>query len=50
MEEASDVDPDSWLGSLALGVVGWTGLALLAGRRGFVRRRAGRHPSFEDFA
>lgn len=47
MEAASDVDPDGRLGSLAMGVGGWTGLALLAGRRGFVRRRAGRHPAFE---
>ncbi|MFJ9543783.1 hypothetical protein ACIRPX_42145 [Streptomyces sp. NPDC101225] len=48
LEAASDVDPDNRLGSLLMGVAGWTGLALLAGRRGFVRRRAGRRPTFED--
>jgi hypothetical protein len=48
LEAASDVDPGSRLGALALGVAGWTVLALLAGRRGFVRRRAGRHPVVDD--
>jgi hypothetical protein len=49
LEAASDVDPGGQLGALAMGVVGWTGITLLAGRRGFVRRRAGRRPAFEDF-
>ncbi|MFD9410121.1 hypothetical protein ACFWBN_24345 [Streptomyces sp. NPDC059989] len=49
LEAASDVDPGSQLGTLVIGVVGWTGVTLLAGRRGFVRRRAGRRPAFEDF-
>ncbi|MCF3103989.1 hypothetical protein IPZ58_20685 [Streptomyces roseoverticillatus] len=48
LEAASDVDPDGQLGSLIAGVAGWTAITLLAGRRGFVRRRAGRHPWFED--
>lgn len=48
IEVASDVDPDNRLGSLIMGVVGWTGITLLAGRRGFVRRSAGRRPVFED--
>ncbi|MFF7725481.1 hypothetical protein [Streptomyces sp. NPDC008001] len=48
LEAASDVDPDTQLGCLAMGVTGWTGITLLAGRRGFVRRRAGRRPVFED--
>ncbi|MFE3684074.1 hypothetical protein ACFXPM_12635 [Streptomyces sp. NPDC059095] len=47
MEERSDVDASGQLGALVMGVVGWTGIALLAGRRGFVRRRAGRRPAFE---
>ncbi|WP_329331395.1 hypothetical protein OG866_01325 [Streptomyces sp. NBC_00663] len=50
VEAASDVDPDNRLATLAMGVAGWTGLALLAGRRGFVRRRAGRQPAFDDLA
>lgn len=41
LEAASDVDPEGQLGALAMGVAGWTGIALLAGRRGFVRRRTG---------
>ncbi|WP_314614109.1 hypothetical protein [Streptomyces stackebrandtii] len=49
LEAASAVDPGSQLGTLVMGVVGWTGITLLAGRRGFVRRRAGRRPAFEDF-
>jgi hypothetical protein len=48
LEAASDVDPGSQLGALAMGVVGWTGITLLAGRRGFMRRRAGRRPAFEN--
>ncbi|MFE9537205.1 hypothetical protein [Streptomyces sp. NPDC006691] len=48
MEASSDVDASGQLGALVMGVAGWTGIALLAGRRGFVRRRAGRHPAFED--
>ncbi|MEU1820432.1 hypothetical protein ABZ543_35445 [Streptomyces roseifaciens] len=49
LEAASDVDPDGQFAALVTGVAGWTGIALLAGRRGFVRRRAGRRPAFEDF-
>ncbi|PSJ30747.1 hypothetical protein B7P34_00855 [Streptosporangium nondiastaticum] len=45
---ASDVDPDSKLEMLAMGLTGWTGITLLAGRRGFVRRSAGRRPVFDD--
>ncbi|MFG2723209.1 hypothetical protein ACGFW5_33670 [Streptomyces sp. NPDC048416] len=48
LEAASDVDSDGQLGALVMGVAGWTAITLLAGRRGFVRRRAGRHPAFED--
>ncbi|WP_254705774.1 hypothetical protein [Streptomyces vilmorinianum] len=48
LEEASDVDPGGRLFGLILGVVGWTGITLLAGRRGFVRRRAGRRPLLDD--
>ncbi|MFG3284522.1 hypothetical protein [Streptomyces sp. NPDC048111] len=48
LEVASDVDPGNRLGSLVMGVVGWTGITLLAGRRGFVRRNAGRRPVIED--
>ncbi|MFC0597923.1 hypothetical protein [Streptomyces palmae] len=44
---AFDVDPEGRLGTLLL-VIGWTGITLLAGRRGFLRRRAGRRPAFED--
>lgn len=50
MEAASDVDPGGRLGTLAVGVGGWTGIALLAGRRGFVRRRAGHRVTLEDLA
>ncbi|MFD4478928.1 hypothetical protein ACFWPU_22835 [Streptomyces sp. NPDC058471] len=50
MEAASDVDPGGQLGTLAVGVAGWTGIALLAGRRGFVRRRAGHRVTLEDLA
>ncbi|MFC5144897.1 hypothetical protein [Streptomyces aureoversilis] len=49
LEAASDVDPDGQFAALVTGVAGWTGIALLAGRRGFVRRRAGQRPAFEDF-
>ncbi|GGX73822.1 hypothetical protein [Streptomyces hiroshimensis] len=48
LEAASDVNPDRQLASLITGVVGWTCITLLAGRRGFMRRRAGRRPAFED--
>jgi len=48
LEAASDVDPGSQLGTLVMGVAGWTGITLLAGWRGFVRRRAGRRPAFEE--
>lgn len=44
LEAASDIDPDSEFDTLVMGVVGWTGITLLAGRRGFVRRAAGRRP------
>lgn len=44
LQAASDVDPGSELETLAMGVIGWTGITLLAGRRGFIRRRAGRRP------
>ncbi len=50
LEAASDVDPGGQLSMLVMGVVGWTGITLLAGRRGFVRRRAGRRPVFDDLA
>ncbi|MFE9777812.1 hypothetical protein ACFYPA_06595 [Streptomyces sp. NPDC005775] len=45
---ASRVDSGGQLGTLVLGVVGWTCVTLLAGLRGFVRRSAGRRPAFED--
>ncbi|MEV4501356.1 hypothetical protein [Streptomyces klenkii] len=48
LEAASDIDPGGRLASLLAGVAGWTGITLLAGRRGFVRRRAGRRPLFDD--
>ncbi|MFJ2093657.1 hypothetical protein ACIOEW_30925 [Streptomyces sp. NPDC087901] len=48
LEAASDVDSGGRLSMLVMGVVGWTCITLLAGRRGFVRRRAGRRPAFED--
>ena len=48
MEAASDVDSGGRLSMLVMGAAGWTCLALLAGRRGFARRRAGRRPAFED--
>ncbi|MCX4907959.1 hypothetical protein [Streptomyces sp. NBC_00878] len=43
LEDAAEVDPDGRLGGLVMGVVGWTGMALLAGWRGHVRRRKNRH-------
>lgn len=43
-------DPGGQLEMLALGLVGWTGITLLAGWRGFVRRRAGRRPAFDEVA
>ncbi|MGK5728600.1 hypothetical protein [Streptomyces sp. URMC 124] len=48
LEEASDVDPDAQFAMLVVGVAGWTGITLLAGRRGFVRRSAGRRPAFDE--
>ncbi|MYW10362.1 hypothetical protein GT034_18720 [Streptomyces sp. SID2563] len=48
MAAASDVDPGDSLGMLVMGAVGWTCLTLLAGLRGFVRRRAGRRPVFDS--
>ncbi|WP_327708249.1 hypothetical protein OG912_04290 [Streptomyces sp. NBC_00464] len=48
LEAASDIDSGGRLGMLVMGAVGWTCITLLAGRRGFVRRRAGRRPVFED--
>ncbi|MEU6374227.1 hypothetical protein [Streptomyces sp. NPDC046909] len=41
MEQADDVDAAGRLGGLVAGVVIWTLMALLAGRRGHVRRRRG---------
>ncbi|MEU4267069.1 hypothetical protein [Streptomyces sp. NPDC026092] len=41
-------DPGGQLQVLALGLVGWAGITLLAGWRGFVRRRAGRRPAFDE--
>ncbi|MFE7574119.1 MULTISPECIES: hypothetical protein [unclassified Streptomyces] len=48
MAAASDVDPGDRLAMLVAGAVGWTCLTLLAGLRGFVRRRAGRRPVFDS--
>ncbi|MGQ4487994.1 hypothetical protein ACN6LM_005339 [Streptomyces sp. SAS_281] len=48
MAAASDVDPGDRLGMLVMGAVGWTCITLLAGLRGFVRRRAGRRPVFDS--
>ncbi|MEU3225330.1 hypothetical protein ABZ695_19515 [Streptomyces sp. NPDC006976] len=48
LEAASDVDPGDRLGMLVMGAAGWTCVTLLAGLRGFVRRRAGRRPVFDD--
>ncbi|MCH0538328.1 hypothetical protein I3F58_01870 [Streptomyces sp. MUM 203J] len=48
LEAATDVDPGGRLTGLLLGGTGWTALTLLAGLRGFTRRRAGRRPVFDD--
>jgi hypothetical protein len=42
MEQAEEVDAAGRLGSLIAGTVTWTLMAMLAGRRGHVRRRKGR--------
>ncbi|MEO3972919.1 hypothetical protein [Streptomyces sp. CAU 1734] len=42
MDEAEDVDAQGRLDWLRNGVIVWTGMALLAGRRGHVRRKRGR--------
>ncbi|GAP49151.1 putative uncharacterized protein SAML0244 [Streptomyces azureus] len=42
MEQADDVDAAGRLGGLVGGTVTWTLMAVLAGRRGHVRRRRGR--------
>ncbi|MEU5934857.1 hypothetical protein [Micromonospora sp. NPDC047187] len=42
LEAADRVDSSGNLGSLALGGIGWTFIALLAGWRGHIRRREGR--------
>ncbi|MFT2016119.1 hypothetical protein ACMA1D_09790 [Streptomyces sp. 796.1] len=47
LEAASDVAPDTELRTLIMGGAGWTGVALLAGRRGFVRRTTGRRPAID---
>lgn len=50
MEAATDVDPEGQVGTLIMGLVGWTGITLLAGLRGFVRHRAGHRFTPSDFA
>ncbi|MDG9717034.1 hypothetical protein [Streptomyces sp. DH24] len=45
MEKADEIDPAGRLNSLIAGVVAWTLMTLLAGRRGYVRRRAGKGES-----
>ncbi|WP_309061874.1 hypothetical protein [Streptomyces sp.] len=45
MEPADDVDPAGRLGGLIAGLVAWTLMAVLAGRRGHVRRRRGKEDS-----
>ncbi|TGB06032.1 hypothetical protein E2651_23980 [Streptomyces sp. MZ04] len=50
MEQADDVDAANRLGGLIAGVVLWTLMVLLAGRRGHVRRRRGLESSFADLA
>jgi hypothetical protein len=45
MEKADEVDPAGRLNGLIAGVVAWTLLTLLAGRRGHVRRRKGKDES-----
>ncbi|WP_406149098.1 hypothetical protein [Streptomyces sp. NBC_01012] len=47
MVEASEVDSDGKFGMLLMGVIGWTCVTLLAGLRGFVRRREGRTVFYE---
>ena len=42
MERADDVDAAGRLGGLIAGLVAWTLMAVLAGRRGHVRRRRGK--------
>ncbi|MCX5357259.1 hypothetical protein OG864_00460 [Streptomyces sp. NBC_00124] len=42
LEDAVDVDPEGRLGGLVTGVAAWTGMTLLAGWRGHVRRRENR--------
>ncbi|WP_433543713.1 hypothetical protein ACQPZG_00365 (plasmid) [Streptomyces sp. CA-294286] len=42
LEDAADVDPEGRLGGLVTGVAAWTGMTLLAGWRGHVRRRENR--------
>ncbi|MGW7465085.1 hypothetical protein ACWGJT_10325 [Streptomyces xantholiticus] len=43
LEDAADVDPEARLDGLVMGVAAWTGMTLLAGRRGHVLRRRGKH-------
>ncbi|MFF0718041.1 hypothetical protein [Micromonospora sp. NPDC003816] len=43
LRDADRVDSAGKVGSLALGTLGWAVIALLAGWRGHVRRRTGRH-------
>ncbi|MFI9818949.1 hypothetical protein ACIHFC_00495 [Streptomyces sp. NPDC052013] len=45
MEQADEVDPAGRLSGLVAGVVAWTLMAVLAGRRGHVRRRRGKTES-----
>ncbi|MEV7788527.1 hypothetical protein AB0O72_24535 [Streptomyces sp. NPDC088106] len=45
MERADQVDPAGRLGGLVAGLVAWTLMAVLAGRRGHVRRRQGKTDS-----
>ncbi|GGV57907.1 hypothetical protein GCM10010294_05010 [Streptomyces griseoloalbus] len=45
MEQADDVDAAGRLGGLIAGLVAWTLMAVLAGRRGHVRRRQGKTES-----
>jgi hypothetical protein len=45
MEKAEEVDPAGRLNGLIAGVVAWTLMTLLAGRRGHVRRRKGKEES-----
>lgn len=43
LADAGTVDPAGQVAALILGVGGWTLIALLAGWRGYARRRHGRH-------